>query len=242
MTKRPFYKFTPEDDHIWALLYDKLYPEVQKHAHPLYLEGLDKLNITADRVPDFDVMNQQLMESVGWELLSTDVQYTDGQTWFEHLAERKFLITEYIRPLDSLDYTPLPDIWHDTFGHLPFMVHQDYADYLQMFGQRAIEFTIDQRTVGGLGSLWWYSVEFGLMNVGDDLKAFGAGLMSSYDELQRAMNGVVEIVPYSIDVTGKTTPSPHEMHTKLFLIEDTNQLHTVLDDWCRMMHGQAMLA
>ena len=238
MNKRPFYKFTPADDTIWAILYERQYPEVQKHAHPLYLEGLDKLNITPDRVPDFDEMNQFLMDSVGWELLSTDVQYTDGQTWFEHLAQRKFLITEYIRPMDALDYTPLPDIWHDVFGHLPFMVHQSYADYLENFGKRAIEFTVEQRTQGGLGSLWWYSVEFGLMNINNDLKAFCAGLMSSYEEMQRAMNGVVEITPYSIDVTGKSTPSPHEMHTRLFLIESTNQLHDVLNQWCDTMKAR----
>lgn len=238
MTKRPFHKFTPKDDNIWALLYERLYPEVQRYAHPLYLDGLDKLKITPDRVPDFDEMNQLLMDTVGWELLSTDVQYTDGQTWFEHLAQRKFLITEYIRPMDSLNYTPLPDIWHDVFGHLPFMVHPSYADYLETFGKRAIEFTVEQRTEGGLGSLWWYSVEFGLMMVGDDLKAFGAGLMSSYDEMQRAMTGVVEIVPYSIEVTGKTTPSPHEMHTRLFLIESTEQLHHVLDEWCDRILAQ----
>jgi len=241
MNKRPFHIFTSEDDNIWATLYAKLYPEVQKYAHPLYLEGLDKLDITADRVPDFDTMNSYLMDTIGWELVSTDVQYTDGQTWFEHLAERKFLITEYIRPMDSLDYTPLPDIWHDTFGHLPFMVHQDYADYLEQFGKRAIEFTVEQRTQGGLGALWWYSVEFGLMKVGDELKAFGAGLMSSYEELQRSMNGVVEIVPYSIEVTGKTTPSPHEMHTRLFLIESTDQLHNVLHDWCDKMHRRELM-
>jgi len=239
MTRRPFFKFTPEDDKIWAMLYDKQFPEVQKHAHPLYLEGLDKLNITPDRVPNFDEMNHFLMDTVGWELVSTDVQYTDGQTWFEHLAERKFLITEYIRPLDALDYTPLPDIWHDVFGHLPFMVHQDYADYIQEFGKRAIDFTVEQRAEGGLGSLWWYSVEFGLMNIGNELKAFGAGLMSSYEEMQRAMNGIVEVVPYSIEVTGKTTPSPHEMHTRLFLIESTDQLHEVLHHWCdRMRVGE----
>lgn len=242
MTKRPFHKFTPADDKIWATLYEKQYPEVQHYAHPLYLDGLDKLNITSDRVPNFDEMNQLLMETVGWELLSTNVQYTDGQTWFEHLAQRKFLITEYIRPMESLDYTPLPDIWHDVFGHLPFMAHQSYADYLENFGKRAIEFTTEQRTAGGLGSLWWYSVEFGLMNIGDNLKAFGAGLMSSYEEMQRAMNGIVEIVPYSIDVTGNTTPSPHDMHTRLFLIDSTDQLHDVLDAWCNRMHTRASVA
>lgn len=238
MKKRPFFKFSAEDDKVWALLYQHQYPEVQKHAHPLYLDGLQKLNITADRVPDFNQMNQFLMDTVGWELLSTDVQYTDGQTWFEHLADRKFLITEYIRDMDSLDYTPLPDIWHDVFGHLPFMVHPEYADYLQEFGRRAIEFTVEQRGAGGLGSLWWYSVEFGMMPVDGEMKAFGAGLMSSYEEMQRAMNGTVELVPYSIDVVGKVPPSPHEMHTKLFVIDSMAQLHQVLDTWCAINHAK----
>lgn len=232
MSKRPYHNFSPQDDHVWKLLYERVEPIVRQHAHPLYLEGLKTLDLPSDRVPDFYKLNEQIMDLVGWELVSTDVQYSDGQTWFEHLAEKKFLITEYIREEESLDYTPLPDIWHDSFGHLPFMVHQDYADYMQEYGKRAIEFPKAIREKHGLGSLWWYSIEFGVMHHEGTLKAFGAGLISGYTEFVRAFDGDTELIEYTIENVSAVKPSPHVIHDKLFLIKSFEQLHDVLDQWC----------
>ncbi|MGB1287639.1 MAG: hypothetical protein ACPG7F_13955 [Aggregatilineales bacterium] len=229
MAKRPFHQFTADDDAIWQVLYEKQYPMVQQHAHSLYLTGLDKLEFSGERMPDFARLNEYFQDTVGWELLSTDVQYSDGQDWFERLANRQFLVTEYIRPMDSLDYTPMPDIWHDAFGHLPFLVHQEYADYLQEFGERAIRFSQEERR--GLGSLWWYSVEFGLMPENDMMKAVGAGLMSSYKEMKRTFDGTVIQQPYSIDVVTQIPPSPHEVHETLFVIDDFPQMIDVLREW-----------
>ncbi len=240
MTKRPFYQFSSEDDRVWALLFARQLPQVQRYACKMYLDGLKALDLPEDRVPNFERIDALLQERVGWELVSTDVQYSDGQEWFEHLAQRKFLITEYIRPMASLDYTPMPDIWHDVFGHLPYMVHQDYADYLQAFGERAIEFSPQQRK--GLGSLWWYGIEFGLVREEGETKAFGAGLMSSYEELARAFNEVVVIEPYSIDVVQKVPPSPHEMHTTLYQLVSFQHMRDVLEDWYTAHSPQAILA
>ena len=130
---RPFKIFSPEEDQVWQMLWDKQIDNAHRYASKLWLEGQDKLGLTRDRVPDFTELNQRLKGLVDWELVSTDVIFSDGQDWFEHLARRQFLITEYIRDPKDLEYTPLPDIWHDTFGHLPFMANRRYADYIHRF-------------------------------------------------------------------------------------------------------------
>lgn len=229
MTQRPFYKFDAQADKIWATLYQKQYAPCLKYAHPTWIEGLKKLNISADRVPDFEAMNDIFKREVGWELVSTDVQYSDGQDWFENLAEKKFLITEYIRPEDSLEYTPLPDIWHDAFGHLPWMINPEYAEYVHDFALKSVQFTQEERH--GFGSLWWYSIEFGLMKVNGEMKAFGAGLMSSYAEMQRGMNGTVEQKPFTLERMDNIDPSPHEYHTELFVFDDFNHLRESTEAW-----------
>ncbi|NOG51405.1 MAG: phenylalanine 4-monooxygenase [Chloroflexi bacterium] len=175
--RRPFHQFTPEDDRIWSMLWDHQIANCQRHACRLLLEGLHTLGLQRERIPDFDALSRRLYDRVGWELVSTDVVYSDGQTWFEHLARRQFLVTEYIRSEDELLYTPLPDIWHDTFGHLPLMADQQYADYIEQFAHIALRYTPDERK--SLGSLWWYTIEFGFLIEDGDMKALGAGLMSS---------------------------------------------------------------
>jgi phenylalanine-4-hydroxylase len=229
MSKRPFFKFDAQADETWRMLYAKQMAECQKNACKIWLDGVDKIGLTADRVPDFEVMDKRFQELVGWELVSTNVQFSDGQEWFEHLAERKFLITEYIREQKDLDYTPLPDIWHDTFGHLPLMANQRYADYVQEFAKYALQFTKEERK--SLGSLWWYTIEFGFMIENGERKCFGAGLMSSYGEMKRALTEAVRKAPYSLDAFEQIDPSPHRMHDTLFVLDSMEQLEQSVVDW-----------
>ena len=229
LTKRPFYKFSNYQSETWRLLYRKQLPAVQKYASKIWLEGLDRLGLSDDMIPDFMKVNERLNALVGWELVSTDVQFSDGQDWFEHLNRKEFLITEYIREREDLDYTPMPDIWHDAFGHLPLMTNKRYADYVQKFGEYAIKFSKEDRK--SLGSMWWYTIEFGFMMEHGEMKAFGAGLMSSPGEMAYAMSDKVEKVPYSLEAFEKIIPSPRKMHDKLFILESFDQLEQSVYDW-----------
>lgn len=227
--RRPFKQWSPEEHETWHMLYARQWPQVQRYAHSWFFEGIDRLNINTDRIPDFDKLNARLKELVGWELVSTPIQYSGGQDWFEALARKEFLITEYIRERDTLDYTPLPDIWHDAFGHLPFMAIPRYADYIHRFALTAVQFPVEKRKA--LGSLWWYSIEFGFLKENDETKAFGAGLMSGYTELKRAYDGETPITPYSLDEIARIAPSPHEFHQKMFVFDSFGQLEQAVQEW-----------
>lgn len=226
---RPFKHFSPAEDRIWNLLWSRQIENCRNRASKLWLDGLDKLGMTPDRVPDFNAMNERLKELVGWELVSTDVIFSDGQTWFEHLARRQFLITEYIREEKDLLYTPLPDIWHDTFGHLPFMADPRYADYIEHFAHVALRYNKEERT--SLGSLWWYTIEFGFMMEQGQMKAFGAGLMSSPGEMEHAYSDDVVKTPFSIEAFERISPSPHAMHKTLFILDNMEQLESSAEMW-----------
>jgi len=228
-SKRPFHQFSEHDSETWSLLYEKQLPHAQEYASRIWLEGLEKLELSADGIPDFNALDRRFQDLVDWELVSTPVQFSDGQEWFEHLAERKFLITEYIREREDLDYTPMPDIWHDAFGHLPLMANRRYADYVQEFAKYALQFSKEDRK--SLGSLWWYTIEFGFMMEDGEMKAFGAGLMSSPGEIQHAYSDSVLKVPYSLEEFEKIDPSPRAMHHKLFVLESMEELEQSVVDW-----------
>lgn len=228
-TQRPFYRFSDADNHVWRILCERQWQQAQRHGSTWWRQGIELLDLRPDRIPDFAQLSDRISSLTGWQLVSTDVQYSDGQDWFQALARREFLITEYIRDMDSLDYTPLPDIFHDAFGHLPYMAHQRYADYLERFAHQALRYSKEERR--SLGSLWWYTIEFGLMHEGEDLKALGTGLLSSVEEMRRAFNGEVTLVPYSLTAFEAIDPSPHAFHPTLFIVDSFDQVEQALIDW-----------
>ena len=227
--KPPFHRFTDDDSITWKMLYERQLPQTKVLGTKLFAEGVEKIGLTPAHIPDFDALNKWFKANVGWELVSTPVQYSSGQDWFEALARKEFLITEYIRVRSDLEYTPLPDIWHDAFGHLPFMAHRWYADYIHRFALHAVKYTPEERK--SLGSLWWYTVEFGLIYENGDLKALGAGLMSSYAELKRAFSHEVHLVPYTLEAFENISPSPHVYHDTLFVLDSYDQLLHSVEEW-----------
>lgn len=227
--RRPFKQFAPAEDRIWSLLWDKQIANCRRYASQLWLEGLDMLGLEPTRIPDFGQLSRRLFDLTGWKLVSTDVIFSDGQTWFEHLARRQFLITEYIRDEKDLLYTPLPDIWHDSFGHLPLMANPRYADYVEQFAHVALRYGKDERK--SLGSLWWYTIEFGFIIEDGEIKALGAGLMSSPGEMEHALSDAVAKVPFSVEAFESISPSPHEMHHTLFILDSMAQLEASAEAW-----------
>jgi phenylalanine-4-hydroxylase len=220
--KRPFYTFNDEQHETWRLMFERMWPKVEARACAQYLEGHNILSLSSARIPDFNAMDVTFQQRIGWELVSTNVQYSDGQSWFEHLIQRKFLITEYIRERNSLDYTPLPDIFHDAFGHLPMQINQRYADLTESYAHLMLDCPPDQRK--GLGSIWWYTIEFGFIKERGELKTFGTGLMSSYGEYDMAFSEAVERRPFDPADIAQHRPSPHAMHKILWILEDLDQL------------------
>jgi len=225
--KRPFFKWDEGQNEVWNILYSRQWPRIKERTCQWYQEGHEILGLEADRIPAGERLDRIFQERIGWELVSTDVQYSDGQSWFEHLSEKKFLITEYIRDKDSLEYTPLPDIFHDAFGHLPMHINQRYADLTQSYAHLMLECPPDARN--GLGSIWWYTIEFGFIKEDGEIKAFGTGLMSSFDEFDLAFSNQMERRPFNPVDIAQHAPSPHEMHKILWVMEDFEQLEEFVE-------------
>lgn len=229
LVKRPFKRFSEEESEVWQILWDRQYPHIQGRASQYWSGGVDKLGLTRDGIPDFEQMDKRFQDLVGWELVSTEVVFSDGQTWFEALVRKEFLITEYIREKDSLDYTPLPDIYHDAFGHLPLMASQRYADMVHRFAEVVLHCPQELRKE--IGSVWWYTIEFGMIQEDDELKAFGAGLMSSYGEFDHAFSDNIKRLPFDPAYIRQVAPSPHEFHKELFVLESIDQIDEFIEDW-----------
>ncbi|MDX8432239.1 phenylalanine 4-monooxygenase [Mesorhizobium abyssinicae] len=197
------YDYSADEQAVWRTLCDRQTKLTQKLAHRSYLDGVAALGLL-DRIPDFDTISEKLRKLTGWEIVAVP-GLIPAAPFFDHLANRRFPVTNWLRTKEELDYIVEPDMFHDFFGHVPILTQPVFADFMQMYGEKAE----DVIALGGdemITRLYWYSAEYGLIQEpGQPVKAFGAGLMSSFTELQFAVESKdAHHVPFKLETVMRT--------------------------------------
>ena len=179
--EQPLHAYTAADHAVWQQLFTRQSALLQGRACTPYLDGLAALNLAPDRVPVFAELNQQLRAASGWEIVAVPGLLPDA-IFFEHLAQRRFPVTWWMRRADQLDYLQEPDCFHDLFGHVPLLIDPQFADFMQRYGELAGAASAADLTM--LARLYWYTVEFGLIRdaAAGEVRIFGAGIVSSKGE------------------------------------------------------------
>ena len=208
-------EYTPEEQKVWQIVATKLEEIQARRASSLYLEAKKKLGISTERIPQLSEMNRRLGELTGFRLAPIEglVETRGFLSWLEH---RTMLCTQYIRHTSRPEYTPEPDIVHEAIGHIPNFTNPDFADFSQTVGRGARIATDEQ--LEELGRLYWFTVEFGLVQEGDEMKAFGAGLLSSFGELENAFTESVERRPFDLKEVINQDYSYSDMQPILYVI------------------------
>lgn len=174
--------FSDEQHAIWADLYAGIYqPYLLEHICQEYKDGFELLQLDPQRIPMVAYLNERIGPRTGWHIERTAVRYTLADDWYEKFAQRIFLITDYLRTRDQMEFTPEPDMFHDIFGHLPYLTLEFYARIEDKFAPAYLNATDDEREV--IKRLAWYSTEFGLVMQDNRFKVFGAGTISGRAEL-----------------------------------------------------------
>ncbi|UGY10521.1 phenylalanine 4-monooxygenase [Phyllobacterium pellucidum] len=197
------YDYSDEDQEVWRILCDRQTKLTEKLAHRSYLDGVEALGLL-DRIPDFHEVSDRLRKLTGWEIVAVP-GLIPNEPFFDHLANKRFPVTNWLRKNKELDYVVEPDMFHDFFGHVPILSQPVFADFMQLYGVKG-------GTASRMGGeqlaarLYWYTAEFGLMQEeGAPVKAFGAGLMSSFSELQFAVTSAdAHHVPFDIETVMRT--------------------------------------
>ncbi len=212
--------YTAEEHATWDTLFARQADMLPGRVTPEFIEGLDILRLSRPGIPDFEELSERLMKATGWQVVAVPGLVPDA-VFYDHLANRRFVAGNFIRKPDQLDYLQEPDVFHDVFGHVPLLAHPVFADYMQAYGkggQRAAALGAIDR----LARLYWYTVEFGLVRSGDELKLYGAGIVSSYTESVFAID---DPSPNRIGVDLKRL-----MRTK-YRIDDFQQNYFVIDSF-----------
>ena len=222
------YDYSEEEQRVWRTLCDRQSRLTRKLAHQAYLDGVDALGLL-EKIPDFEEVSRRLKPLTGWEIVAVP-GLIPAPPFFDHLANRRFPVTNWLRTENELDYIVEPDMFHDFFGHVPVLAQPDFADFMQMYGQRAK----DLIEAGGdemITRLYWYTVEYGLIQEpGQPLKAFGAGLMSSFTELQFAVESRdAHRVSFDLETVMRTTYEIDKFQRAYFVLPSFDALRDAFD-------------
>jgi phenylalanine-4-hydroxylase len=216
--------YSAEDHKVWLTLYERQAALLLGRACAPFLKGLDALDLHGRGVPDFRELNGKLQALTGWQVVAVPGLVPD-EVFFEHLANRRFPAGRFIRPAEQLDYLQEPDVFHDVFGHVPMLTDPVFADYMQAYGEGGLR-ALGLGQLHNLARLYWYTVEFGLIQTPEGLRIYGAGIVSSRTESVFALED----------------PSPNRLGFELvrvmrtpYRIDDFQQVYFVLPSLQRLL-------
>jgi phenylalanine-4-hydroxylase len=175
--------YTAEEHDVWKTLFRRQRDLLPGRACREFLDGLDALGMAEDQIPDFQELSALLQPVTGWSVVAVEGLVPDD-VFFELLAHRKFPAGNFIRTREQLDYLEEPDVFHDVFGHVPLLYTPIFADYMQAYGEGGLRAHREFGALKQLARLYWYTVEFGLIEAEEGLRIYGAGIVSSAGECQ----------------------------------------------------------
>ena len=182
VVEQPWADYSATDHGVWATLFERQQKILVGRAGDEFLHQQRAMGMTPDRIPKFDELNAVLRKATGWELVGVEGLLPE-LTFFDHLANRRFPVTWWIRKPEQLDYLAEPDLFHDLFGHVPLLMNPVFADYMQAYGRGGVKaHAIGPDALVNLTRLYWYTVEFGLIRQPDGLRIYGSGIVSSKGE------------------------------------------------------------
>lgn len=230
MDVQTFRHFTPAENHVWRTLFERQTPLRPAQMADPFLRGIGALGLSAERIPDLDEVNRRLRQLSGFEGIPVE-GLESSAAFYPALADGKFPIGNFIRSASDINYTPAPDVFHDLYGHLPFLADRRYADFTREFGRRASEHLHDPERLQEFERLYWFGVEFSLVETPQGRRIFGAGIASSFGECAYALGSEPEVLPFDPEVIRRRPFRIDEFQKTIFVLRDEAQLYGCLANY-----------
>ncbi|MGX7927404.1 phenylalanine 4-monooxygenase [Tsuneonella sp. HG094] len=227
--------YSSDDDAIWNDLFARQIDVLPGRAASAFMAGLQKLNLNRGGVPEFGKLSEDLSALTGWSVVPVPMLIPD-HVFFWHLANRRFPAGNFIRTRETFDYIQEPDVFHDVFGHVPMLTDPVYADYMQEYGRAGWK-AMRYNRLKALGALYWYTVEFGLIEEAGGIKAYGAGILSGPTEVVFATEAASpNRIMLNVDRVMRTDYVIDDLQPTYFVIESFEDLYrqTVERDFDRL--------
>ncbi|KAE9420929.1 hypothetical protein Angca_009577 [Angiostrongylus cantonensis] len=234
--KIPRVEYTEQEINTWNIVYNELVSLYPTHACKEfnYIFPLLQQNcgFRPDNIPQLQDVSDFLKDCTGFTLRPV-AGLLSSRDFLAGLAFRVFHSTQYIRHHSAPKYTPEPDICHELLGHVPLFADADFAQFSQEIGLASLGASDDM--VKQLATLYWFTIEFGICLQNGEKRAYGAGLLSSFGELQYCLSDKPEIAPFDPSVTSITEYPITEYQPKYFLADSFASAKNKLQAWAATM-------
>lgn len=228
----PDVTYTSEEDEVWRVVSAELGRKHQRFACREYLRGEELLHLPVDRVPQLREVDDRVHALAGWHINPVPGLVPTRQ-FYGALAERRFLSTQYIRHHSAPFYTPEPDIVHEIIGHANMLASPTFAQLYEVAGQASVR-AVSDASHDFFSRVWWFTLEFGVVWEDGELKTYGAGLLSSYGEIEEFRRA--EIRPWDLDSMGRQEYDITRYQPVLYAAESFEQVVEDLGTFFRS-HG-----
>jgi phenylalanine-4-hydroxylase len=216
--------YSAAEHNRWDRLFRRSRAILRERACDEFIAALNALELSQSGIPHMGRLSDRLEKLTGWRVVPVSDLVPD-EVFFNHLANRRFPASAFIRPEEEMDYLEEPDIFHDVFGHVPLLANPVYANFMEAYGkggQRAMRFG----HLPNLARLYWYTVEFGLMRTHSGMRIFGAGIMSSYTESVFALES---------DSPNRVAFNLERVMRTKYIIDDFQQTYFVIDSFDKLL-------
>lgn len=221
--KQAYEEYTAEQFEVWRLLYEQQIENYKGRAAQAVLDGLQKVNFVAYEIPHFENTNAILQATTGWQLEVVPGLIPDKE-FFMLMSERKFPATTWLRKLSELEYLEEPDMFHDVFAHVPLLTNQYFVDFLQSISKIALEHIDNPLAIELIGRVYWFTIEFGLIQETEGVRIYGAGILSSTGETKFCLSEAANQLKYDVKSIMELHYYKDDYQDRYYVIESYEQL------------------
>jgi phenylalanine-4-hydroxylase len=237
-------RYTEGEHGVWKTLFERQSRLLPGRACDAFVQGMRQLPIDAQRIPDFRRLSEVLMQHTGWQIVAVPGLVPD-EVFFEHLANRRFPAGQFIRKPNELDYLEEPDVFHDVFGHVPMLMNPVIADFVQAYGKGGLR-AQELGVLSQLARVYWFTIEFGLVQQADGLRIYGSGIASSLTESVFALEDKSpNQIGFDLERVMRTGYRIDDFQETYFVLENLDDLLRLAEiDFAPVyahVHGQAEL-
>jgi phenylalanine-4-hydroxylase len=207
----------------WQTLFARQSRLLPGRACDAFIQGMRDLPMTAEQIPDFRRLSDVLERRTGWRVVAVPGLVPD-EVFFDHLAHRRFPAGNFIRQPHELDYLEEPDVFHDVFGHVPMLMNPQIADFIQAYGEGGMR-ARQHGSLSQLARVYWYTIEFGLLEQADGLRIYGAGIASSATETRFSLDSAApNRIYFDLERVMRTLYRIDDLQESYFVIRGLDEL------------------
>jgi phenylalanine-4-hydroxylase len=221
-------EYTAEEDEVWRIVSHELRRKHERYACRAYREGARAVTLPTERVPQLREVDERVHGLTGFHIEPVP-GLVPTREFYGALAERTFLSTQYIRHHSVPFYTPEPDIVHEIIGHANMLGNPVFADLYELAGQASVRAAASDEALERFSKVFWFTLEFGVVWEDSELRAYGAGLLSSYGEIEEFRSA--EIRPWDLEEMGSLDYDITRYQPVLFAAESFDRMVADLGDF-----------